>query len=79
MEVDLYYCRNVLVFTKLVGIEEIMMKESYLQFLIKHVIPSGKRLLSQNFVIQQDNDSKHISNLCKNYLEQKKGGGNFKI
>ena len=34
----------------------------------RHAIPSGKRLCGRGFTLQQDNDPKHSSILCKTYL-----------
>ncbi len=31
----------------------------------------GKRLIEKGFVYREDNDPKHSSNLCKNYLASK--------
>ena len=47
----------------------------YHQILIRHGVPSGIRLMGQEFVYQQDNDPKHTSNLCKNYLTKKEEEG----
>lgn len=55
----------------LVKIEGILKKEGYHRILQKHAIPSGKRLVGRGFVLQQDNDPKHTSNLCKNYVAKK--------
>lgn len=53
----------------------IMKKEQYHQILIKHALPSGSRLLGNSWIFQQDNDPKHSSNLCKNYLKKKEDTG----
>ena len=45
----------------------------------RHAIPSGLRLVGRSFVFQQDNDPKHTSNLCKNYLMKKENDGHLKI
>ncbi|KAM9358381.1 low-density lipoprotein receptor-related protein 8-like [Symphorus nematophorus] len=34
-----------------------------------------KRLIGANFILQQDNDPKHTSKLCKNYLGKKQAAG----
>ena len=52
-----------------------MDQKMYQQILICHGIPSGLRLVDQGFVYQQDNDSKHTSKLCKNYLDKKEAKG----
>ncbi|KAM7407138.1 hypothetical protein PAMA_003055 [Pampus argenteus] len=46
-------------------------KEEYHSILERHVIPSGLHLCGEGFILQQDNDPKHISKLCKNYLKTK--------
>lgn len=46
-------------------VEGILKKEGYHQILVKHAIPSGKRLMGGKFAFQQDNDPKHTSILCK--------------
>lgn len=48
-----------------------MNKEAYHTILEENVLPSGRRLIGEGFVFQQDNDPKHTSNLCKEYLKQK--------
>ena len=47
----------------------------YHQILIRHGVPSGLRLVGQGFVHQQDNDTKHTSKLCQNYLDKKEAEG----
>jgi hypothetical protein len=42
-------------------------------------LPSGTRILGRGFTFQQDNDPKHISHLCKNYLARKKRSGAINI
>lgn len=50
-------------------VEGIMKKEQYKQILQRNVVPSGKRLLKSKFIFQHDNDPKHTSKVCKNYLK----------
>jgi len=52
-------------------IEGKFIKESYKSILQRHAIPSGRRIIGRGFVFQQDNDPKHTSKLCQNYLQQK--------
>ena len=59
----------------LVKIQGIMRKEEYHSILQRHAVPSGKRLIGRGFIFQQDNDPKHASNLCKNYLGKKEQKG----
>ena len=37
----------------------------------RHAIPSGIRLLDKPFILHQDNDPKHASKLCQNYILSK--------
>ena len=41
----------------------------------RHAIPCGQRLIGDKFLLQQDNDPKHTSKLCKNYLGKKQSAG----
>ncbi|CAK9824990.1 Transposable element Tc1 transposase [Anthophora retusa] len=54
----------------LVKIDGILNKERYKGILETNALPSGTRLIGENFVFQQDNDPKHTSKLCRGYLEQ---------
>jgi len=63
----------------LIRIEGKLVKESYKFILQRHAIPSGRRVIGGNFVFQQDNDPKHMSKLCQNYLQQKKRAGELEI
>lgn len=56
----------------IVQIETIMDKKMYHNILQRHAFPSGKRLVGRGFVFQQDNDPKHSSKLCMNYISAKK-------
>lgn len=60
-------------------IDGILKKEGYRDILENHAIPSGIRLLGQNFIFQQDNDPKHSSKLCKDYLRHLEEEGTLKI
>lgn len=42
---------------------------------VMHAIPCGQHLIGANYVLQQDNDSKHTSKLCQNYLGKKQSAG----
>ena len=55
----------------LVQIKGIMKKEQYHSILQRHAIPSGIKLLDKPFILQQDNDPKHSSKLCQNYILSK--------
>lgn len=63
----------------LIQIKGIMKKEQYHSILQRHAIPSGLRILGQNFTFQQDNDPKHSSKLCQNYLQSKQNAQILKI
>lgn len=42
-------------------IKGIMKKEQYKSILIRHAVPSGRRIVGQGFTFQADNDPKHAS------------------
>lgn len=44
------------------------LNHGYHSILQRHAIPSGLQLVGQTFILQQDNDLKHTSQLFKNYL-----------
>ena len=44
-----------------------MDKKVHGNILVRHAVPSGRRLIGDNFVFQEDNDPKHFSNYCRNY------------
>lgn len=57
-------------------VKGILNKEGYHRILIKHAIPSGKRLIKDKlFFFQQDNDPQHTSSLCKNYFANQENEG----
>jgi transposase len=60
-------------------VQGIMCKEDYHSILQRHAIPSGIRLHGKGFILQQDNDPKHTSKLCQNYLRSKEENGTLKI
>lgn len=49
-------------------IHGIMDRFLYRQILIHQMRPSGRELIGENFVLAQDNDPKHTSRICRNYL-----------
>lgn len=53
----------------------IIRQEAYHQILIRHAIPAGLNLIGRGFIFQQDNDPKHTSNLCRNYIDRKHANG----
>ena len=59
-------------------IEGIMRKEHYHSILIRHAMPSGRRILGQDWIFQEDNDPKHSSKLCKDYIARKTQEGGMK-
>jgi transposase len=64
--------------TLLKRIEGIMDKNVYHSILVHRAVPEGKKLLGKGFVFQEDNDPKHSSNLCRNYLASKEKSGRQK-
>ena len=56
----------------LVKMGGIMDKKVYDNILVRHAVPSGRRLIGDNFVFQEDDDPKHSSNYCRNYLRRNK-------
>ncbi|CAK9820146.1 Transposable element Tc1 transposase [Anthophora quadrimaculata] len=54
----------------LVKIDGILRKEQYLKILQDHAVPSGTKLIGENFIFMQDNDPKHSAKVCQNYLKQ---------
>ena len=63
----------------LVKMHGIMDKKVYHHILVRHRIPSGSRLIGPGFLFQEDNDPKHSSNYCQNYLRQKESAGTLKM
>lgn len=45
-----------------------MKKIQYKKILIRHVVPSGLRIIGHGFVTQQNYDPQHSSRLCRKYL-----------
>lgn len=58
-----------------VKIDGVLKKEGYRQILEHNAVPSGLRLLGENFIFMQDNDPKHSSHLCRGYLQQQEADG----
>lgn len=61
--------------TQLKRIEGIMDKTVYHTILVRRALPEGKKLIGKGFIFQEDNDPKHSSNLCRNYLAKKEKSG----
>ena len=61
--------------TQLKRIEGIMDKKVYHSILVRRALPEGKNLIGKGFIFQEDNDPKHSSNLCRNYLAKKEKSG----
>lgn len=49
--------------------------EAYHSIFQCHAISCGQRLIGANFHLQLDNNPKHTSKLCKNYLGKKQAAG----
>lgn len=62
-----------------VKIDGVMDKKVYHNILVRHGVPSGSRLIGPGFIFQEDNDPKHSSNYCRNYLRQKESAETLKI
>ena len=60
-------------------VKGILKEEGYHSILQCRAIPCGRCLIWANFLLQQDNDPKHSSKLCNNYLEKKQSGGILSI
>ena len=56
-------------------VKGILNKEGYHSILQCHAIPCGQHLIGANLLLQQENDPKHTSKLCKNYLGKKQSAG----
>lgn len=54
----------------LIKIEGKLFKEGYKNILQSNAIPSGLRIIGNNFTFQQDNDPKHKAKLCQEYLKK---------
>ena len=61
--------------TPLKRIEGIMDKKVYHNIIVRQAMPAGKRLIGKGFIYQEDNDPKHASKLCRNYLQKKEDKG----
>lgn len=60
-------------------IEGILNKEGYKTILSDYAIPSGLQLIGDNFIFQQDNDPKHRSKLCMDFLQSQQNEGILQI
>lgn len=61
--------------TPLKRIVGIMDKKYYHGILQRQVIPGGLKLIGNGFVFQEDNDPKHASKYCRNYIAKKEKQG----
>jgi transposase len=60
-------------------VEGILEKNQMLSILENYAIPSGLRLGGRGFVFQQDNDPKHTSKVCKDFLKSKINDGTLHV
>ena len=60
-------------------INDKLTKHKYHSILQRHAIPSGMKLCGRSFVLEQDNDPKHTSHLCKNYLKTNEQKGDLVV
>ena len=60
-------------------ITDILTAAKYKQILIHHAVPTGRTLIGNNFVLQQDNDPKHTASVVKQYLENKRRDGSLTV
>lgn len=63
----------------LIKIDGVLRKERYREILEDHGISSGLRIIGENFVFQQDNDPKHTSKICRQYLEEMEQEGRISV
>jgi hypothetical protein len=52
-----------------------MDKKVYHNILVRQAVPVGLSLIGKGFILQEDNDPKHASKLCRGYLEKKENKG----
>ena len=57
----------------------ILNQKGYHSILQRHALPSGKRLVGKGFIMQPDNNLKHSSHYCQNYLKKKEKEKELKI
>lgn len=60
-------------------IQGIMRKEQYRDILENEMLPSGLRIFGEKFTFQHDNDPKHTSKLCKDYLNKLSAEGTLNV
>ena len=56
-------------------IEGTLNQHGYHSILQRHAIPYGLCFVGSSFIFKQDNDPKHTSRLCKDYLTRKESDG----
>ena len=66
--IQVWECISIKGVGDIVKITEKLTGEKYKNILHNHTVPSGRQLIGDYFILQQNNDPKHTCKLVKNYL-----------
>ena len=66
--IQVWVCISIKGIGDIVRITEKFTGEKYKNILHNHTVPSGRQLVGNYFILQQDNDPKHTCKLVKTYL-----------